>query len=113
MASNITPSTQFKDIQQTVDLLLGDNDDDDDILFYEMMFGEPFLTKKPKYSYQRIDWNDHVQEVHAAGPNKFHICYQMSETAFNSLVEVLGDSISINEMKSRASTKAQNLCRKR
>jgi hypothetical protein len=29
----------------------------------------------------------------------------MSETAFNSLVEVLGDSISINEMKSRASTK--------
>jgi hypothetical protein len=48
MASNITPLTQFKDIQQALDLLLGDNgNDNDDILFHEMVYGEPLHTKKP------------------------------------------------------------------
>jgi hypothetical protein len=98
-----TTTTTPLDVQQALNLLLEDDDDDDDT-FYEMMYGEPFHTKKPKYSYQRIDWNNHVQEVHAAGPNEFHIRCHMSETAFNSLVEVLADSISVNEIKSRGLT---------
>jgi hypothetical protein len=108
MASHLLPLTQFKDIQHALNLVLGEDDEDDDLLAIEMIYGEQPSTKRSKYQYPRIDWQDHLQELHAAGPNEFHIRYHMSEDAFNRLVEVLGDSIQVNEIKSRASTKGNS-----
>jgi hypothetical protein len=75
MASHLLPLTQFKDIQHALNLVLGEDDEDDDFLAIEMIYGEQLSTKRSKYQYPRIDWQDHLQELHAARPNEFHIRY--------------------------------------
>jgi hypothetical protein len=57
-----------------------------------------------KHKYDRIDWKKHLQELEAADPYHFNYMYHMSQQAFNKLVDLLGDRITVNKVKRRAST---------
>jgi hypothetical protein len=56
----------------------------------------------PKWEHQQIDWNEHVtKRLHE---NRFHCEYRMSLEDFNQLLELLRPSITVNVVKSNASS---------
>ena len=56
----------------------------------------------PKWEHQQIDWNEHVTKL--LHENRFHREYRMSLEAFNQLLELLRPSITVNVVKSNASS---------
>ena len=56
----------------------------------------------PKWEHQRIDWNEHVTKL--LHENIFHHEYRMSLETFNQLLELLQPSITVNVVKSNASS---------
>ena len=50
-------------------------------------------TRRPRWIYDRIDWNNHVEELRYT--NKFQSRYHMTEESFDKLVGILGDEIKI------------------
>ena len=56
----------------------------------------------PKWEHQRIDWNEHVAKL--LHENRFHHEYWMTLEAFKQLLELLRLSITVNVVKSNASS---------
>ena len=59
-----------------------------------------------KWKYDRLDWTEHVaQQLHT---NKFQSKYHMSLAAFNDLVELLRQDITVDFNTSRLSTEGND-----
>ena len=89
-------SKQLKKLQKR-----GDDDDEDAIAFYHSLVTSK-QTRRPKWRFERIDWDEHLQMLrHTRG---FQSRYHMTESSFNKLVDILRQDIHINKAQSSRST---------
>jgi hypothetical protein len=66
------------------------------------------IMKQESKTHPHHHWNQHLEELDAAGLNEFHYRYHMSKKqAFDKLVSILSDVITVNEMKSKQSINKQ------
>ena len=63
----------------------------------------PSQTRQEKYKFDRLDIDAHFEMCRRT--DGFQRCYHLSEQAFESLLEVLKDSLAVNEAQSWRSTK--------
>ena len=70
------------------------------------IFEQNKSQRKIKFNYKRVDWEEHLRMCRHT--NGFYCRYHMREVSFDKLVDLLREDITVDEIRSRASTQGND-----